>query len=132
MRHIHKATLTILAVFLSALLIACGHTTIEIGLTETTVPGHWQASYETFSGVKTVSTQGTAGQTLTLTYNAVMNKGTLEITVEDALRYTIYDVYLHESTKATVELPLYTTGTYHIVAHGSEASGSFDISWQVH
>jgi hypothetical protein len=131
MHHPRKATLLLLALLLAGLLPGCGNTTIEIGLVVTAEPGHWYASYETFSGTKTTSFEASNGQTITLTYDAALDKGTLEIRAEDPLRATIYDVYLHESTKATVQFLLYNPGTYYIVVKGSEASGSVDLNWQI-
>jgi hypothetical protein len=131
MRKPRTATLTILVVLLLGMVAGCGQTTIEIGLTETTEPGRWSVSYETFSGTKSVTAQASSGQTMTLTYDASLNKGTLDISVETPLRETVWEATLHESAKATVEFVLYASGTYSIIAHGSEASGSFDVSWQI-
>jgi hypothetical protein len=131
MRHVSRARLLLLAVLLSALLAGCGQTTVEIGLKETQQPGHWQASYLTFSGTKTDTVEGSAGKTLVLNYHAVVEKGTLEIRVENASKNVLWEASIQEDVDETVQLLMYQDGRYDIIVHGLDTGGSFDLTWQL-
>ncbi len=116
---------------LASLLAACGRSTVEIGMMETTLPGSWEASYRTFSGTKRSTFGADAGETLVLDYEVAVDKGTLSLRVENPDGEDLWDLSLEESEADTVELSLDEDGRYTIVVEGDATGGGFDLSWEL-
>jgi predicted small secreted protein len=129
MNQMQRVVLVVMAVLLSGLLAGCG-TTVEIGFNESVQPGKWQATYEAFTGTKSQGVQASAGQTLTLKYTAVVDRGSLEIKIQDATAHVLWDATIFENAQESVQLQVFQTGQYTIIVHGAETGGSFDISWE--
>ena len=120
-----------LFLLLAGLLAACGRSTVEIGMMETTLPGSWEASYRTFSGAKRNTFGADAGETLVLDYKVVVDKGMLSLRVENPDGEDLWDLSLEEEAADTVEVPLNTDGRYTIVVEGDATGGGFDLSWEL-
>jgi hypothetical protein len=120
----------VVLVMATVLLAGCG-STVEIGLSETVQPDKWQATYETFTGTKTQGVLGSVGQTLAVTYNVVVDRGSLEIKIQDATTHVLEDVTIYESAQGTLQFQVFQTGQYDIIVVGAETGGSFDLSWQL-
>jgi hypothetical protein len=119
------------ALFLTSLLAACGQSSLEIGMVETNLPGHWEASYTTFTGTKADKIRADAGQILILEYEVKADKGDLSIELNHSEAGTLWDVTLQENAEDIVKLALEQDGPYTITIEGENTGGSFDLSWEL-
>lgn len=131
MRRTQINLLTISLLVVIGLITGCGQSSLEIGMVETNLPGRWEASYATFTGIKVNRIQADAGQILTLEYEIQVDKGDLSIAVSHEENEALWDVSLREDAKDTVELTLEQDGPYALTIEGDNAGGSFDLSWEV-
>ena len=60
-----------------------------------------------------------------------VDRGTLEIRVEDPAGDAIWELTPQESAEDTVELELENDGRYAVVIEGEGMAGSFDVSWEL-
>ena len=123
--------LLLAAFLLGGLLASCGSSSMEIGMMETHLPGNWQASYSTFTGRKSDTFQADAGQSLNLDCDAQVNRGTLEIQVEDPDDQVTWQRSLQVDLSDTVHIPLEKTGRYTLLINGNGTGGSWDLKWNV-
>ena len=97
-------------------------------------PGHIHYSYQNFAGLVRQHTALEQGQTLELTYEAEVTKGSLAMEVMDPAGAQVWRVNLPKgeqtdgSLVAQVAVP--ETGSYQVVVTGLDAGGSFDLSWE--
>jgi hypothetical protein len=131
MNRKRKVWLLLAALLLGVLLVSCGYSSIEIGMMGTHLPGNWQASYSTFTGRKTDTFQADAGQTLNLKYDVQVNKGTLDLQVEDPDNQVIWQRTLQVDQSDTVHISLEKTGHYSLLINGRGTGGSWDLKWNV-
>jgi hypothetical protein len=113
------------------LLVACGKSSLEVGMIETKLAGRWKASYVTFTGTKEDTIRAQARQILELQYDVKVDKGDLSIKVGRHEREAMWDASLQEDAKDTVEFVLGQGGPYTIVVEGDNAGGGFDLSWKL-
>ncbi len=98
-------------------------------------PGHIHYSYRNFAGLVREETALEQGQTLELTYEAEVTKGSLAMEVVSPAGAEVWRVNLPKgrqtdgSVSAEVAVP--ETGSYQVVVTGLDAGGSFDLSWKV-
>jgi hypothetical protein len=123
--------LLLTALLLGGFLAACGRSSIVIGMREMHLPGDWQANYSTFTGVKSDSFQADAGQTLILDYDAQVDKGALSIQVENPADKLVWEAQLQEAQSDSVQILLDQTGRYVLRIAGENASGSWDLQWNI-
>jgi len=118
-------------VMLLGLISACGQSSLEIGMVETHLPGQWDARYTTFTGTKMDRIRAEGGETLRLEYQAEVDKGRLDIRIEDPAGEALWEVSLQEARQDSVEVVIEEDGRYAIAIEGSDTEGSFDLSWTV-
>ena len=116
---------------LTILLAGCGRSTVEVGMVETTLPGQWQASYETFSGTKTNTFTADEGSLLILDYVVEVEKGTLTLRVESPDDEVLWEAGLEDEAESFVEIPLEQDRRYTLVVEGDATGGSFGLAWEV-
>jgi hypothetical protein len=129
----HKRTTMWLTVslLLAGLLTGCGYGRVTIGMVENHLPGRWKASYTTLTGTKEDTVRADAGQTLTVDYDVKVDKGTLSLQASERGNPALWKVSLQEDAKDAVELSLEQGGLYTIAIDGTDAGGSFDLSWEL-
>jgi hypothetical protein len=120
--------LTTLLALTSILLAGCDR--VQIGWVETSLPGQFQASYGTFTGTERRRVRMQEGETLTLTYEATVEKGTLAFEVQDPGQETVRSLTLEQDDTGTVDLTAEQSGTYRILVQGQDAGGSFELNWE--
>lgn len=107
----------------------CGSSQIRVGWAGTSVPGHIAYSYTTFTGTEEGTQSLSSGQTLVVSYEAQVEKGTLTIHVAGPDGEMVEEAVLEESGSGTLEVTAPEEGTYGIVVRGEDAGGSFDVTW---
>lgn len=125
--------LPFLLVILMFLLSSCGSTYVCRGCSENVHPGHVNYSYQYFDGPFTRSVSATVGQTLTLNYSATVNGGNLEIQIDDPAGKVVWQKTFNPNAIVTnsIQIDIQQNGGYQIIVDGHQASGSFQIDWQV-
>jgi hypothetical protein len=123
----------VLAVLLSlsiALLAGCKWAEVRAGA-RVDLPNRIADNYSAFTGDEVKLVRAKAGQTLVLDYDVTVDRGTLEIRVEDPAGDAVWELAPQESVEDTVELELENDGRYAVVIEGEEMAGSFDVSWEL-
>jgi hypothetical protein len=95
------------------------------------VPGHFNASYQLFSGEEGQWVTAKAGQSIDLSYAGEAQKGSLSFVVRDANKTTLWSEDLVKITGGSTKVPVEQSGDYAVVVVGQETQGSFEVSWQV-
>jgi len=131
MNHARRILLAVSVLLAFGLLSGCKQSSVAIGWVASQRPGHWEASYTTFTGSKIASVPTDAGEALTLEYTAEVDKGSLIIEVQDPDDEVLWDVTLRENAAEIIELRLDQDGRHAIVVRGDDAGGSFVLSWEV-
>jgi hypothetical protein len=121
----------VLVFFISGLLAACGHSSIQIGFVENNISKHWTAHYTTFSGTKATSLNANEGQVLVLDYDVHVTKGILNIKLTDPYDEAIWEIPIDKDNADKIPINIYQDGRYTIVLTGEDAGGSWDITWVV-
>jgi hypothetical protein len=85
----------------------------------------------TFTGIERGSIQAETGQTISFTYQAFLDKGSLVIEWQDPHGEVTWQTNLVESDHGDGEIEIDTPGEYLIIVQGKGVSGNFDISWQI-
>jgi len=132
MKHFCKTLFIFLAVVAVVTLAGCAQSEVRIKCQGTNMPGHMAYRYDRFTGdAETHNVSVKAGQTLVLTYDVVVNAGTLSIQVDGPDNETVWEIALQEGAQDTVELALEEGGQYCVVVMGKKTGGSFDVSWEL-
>jgi hypothetical protein len=85
----------------------------------------------TFTGIERGSVQAETGQTISFTYQAVLDKGSLVIEWQDPHGEVMWQKNLVESDHGDDEIEIDTPGEYMIIIQGKGVGGNFDVSWQI-
>jgi hypothetical protein len=122
-----------LLVGLVLLLTSCSSQFVCRGCVENVHPGHVNYSFQYFDGPFTRSVSATAGQTLTLDYSTIVNAGNLEIQIDNPAGTVVWQKTFNPSANVTnsTQIDIQQNGGYQIIVDGHQASGSFQIDWQV-
>jgi hypothetical protein len=111
-------------------MLLAGCDRVQIGWVETSLPGQFEASYGTFTGTERRRVRLQEGETLTLTYEATVEKGTLTFEIQDPGQETVWSLALEQEDAGTVNLTAEQSGTYRILVQGQDAGGSFELNWE--
>jgi hypothetical protein len=121
-------TLMLLALA-SAMVVGCSR--VQIGWIETSLPGQFKASYQTFTGTERRRVRLQEGEMLALAYEATVEKGTLAFEVQDPSGESIWSLTLDQEDTGSVDLTAERGGNYRIVVRGEDTGGSFNLNWEV-
>jgi len=120
-------TKTAIVAVLLALLIAsaaCGLGETRIEWIGTSVPGRMEYSFRTFTGTEKASQILVTDQTLVVSYDATLEKGSITIRVAGPDKEVLEEVVLDASASGTLEVTTPGSGTYEIIVRGDDAGGS--------
>lgn len=112
------------------LLVGCGSSSLRFGWHETSSRAHKAARYETFSGTEDATIRAEAGQTITLSYDVEVSKGSLGLALYAPDGTTLWEETFPADASDTVALRAPEDGRYTVRVVGVNTGGSFDISWQ--
>lgn len=125
---------SIIVLMLTAFLIpACSTSSFTMGWSSSIQDQEMTASYATFSGTEYGPVfNADAGQTLTLEYDVVANKGSLTLSVQTLGGQSIWDQIISAEeggAEGKIEIVLPDSGQYKISVAGKRTGGSYAISW---
>lgn len=126
-----RITLLVFSLVLGLVLASCGQSSIEIGMVETNLPGNWEASYQTFTGEKTDTFRAEEGQTLAIEYDFQVEKGTLNIEINNPEDQVIWDLQIEADQANTTQIHLTNSGRYSIIIEGQTTGGGWNIDWEI-
>jgi len=118
-------------VLIAIVVIGCVQSSLEIGMVETHLPGHWEASYTTFTGAKVGKIRAGANDTIILDYSVEVDKGNLSIEIRDEQTGVLWDTVLDRDAGDCVKVAGDGDGPVTITIEGDGAGGSFNVSWEV-
>jgi hypothetical protein len=125
----------LITTFLSILLSSCNLSKVKIGevrmMYGTNEDGRISYDIRTFTGIERGSVQAETGETISFTYQAVLDKGSLMIEWQDPNGEVMWQKNLVESDQGAEEIEIKSSGEYVIITQGKGAAGNFDVSWQV-
>jgi hypothetical protein len=115
------------------LLSSCSAEYVCRGCVENVHPGHAKYSFQYFDGPFTRSVSAKNGQTLTLDYSANVDAGNLEMQIDNPAGTVVWQETFNTSANVTnsTQIDIQQNGGYKIIVDGHQASGSFQIDWQV-
>ncbi|MGC9357149.1 MAG: hypothetical protein ACP5GX_04760 [Anaerolineae bacterium] len=120
-----------LALLSLTLTVGCGATSsLQIGWVETSGPNSREASYRTFTGIERKAVELEAGEILAIDYNITVDKGELDLRVENPDGDIIWEQIFGDSETGTAEVRSEEAGRYLIEIEGQETGGSYELSWQ--
>jgi len=125
---LQSAALLFLIVWL--LPAGCGLTQVRVGFSGGSTPDGMAYRFETFSATESAEVSVDAGQRLTVSYDAVVDKGVLTVHVlgPDGI---VREAVLDESATGSLAMTAEESGVYTVTLRGEDAGGSIDVSWQV-
>ena len=127
--------LLILASLMTLLLSSCEFSNIKIGevrmMFGSNEDGHISYTFSTFTGFERGSAQAERGQIINFEYQANVDQGTLNIEWQDPVGEVMWQKSLLGSDHGQDEFVIESSGEYTIIIQGKEASGDFDVSWEI-
>ena len=88
-------------------------------------------TYQTFTGYEVNRLDVTAGETISLTYDMEINKGSLHLQVIAPNDTTVWEKMLLDSESDTVEFRVEQSGEYVLRIDADNAGGSMEAEWRV-
>lgn len=88
-------------------------------------------TYQTFTGYEVNRLDVTAGETISLTYDMVIDKGSLHLQVIAPNDKTVWEKMLLDSESDTVEFRAEHSGEYVLRIDADNAGGSMEAEWRV-
>lgn len=135
-RFLRTALLSAMLLLLLVALGACDEfertSNVQIGMIENSGLNSSQARFQTLSGRKAWRENVDAGNTLTLDYEAEVEKGSLTLQIENPEDEVVWERQLQagDSVNDQEELVAPESGTYTILIVGDGAGGSYELSWE--
>ncbi len=127
--------LLILASLMTLLLSSCEFSNIKIGevrmMFGSNEDGHISYTFSTFTGFERGSAQAERGQIINFEYQTNVDQGTLNIEWQDPVGEVMWQKSLLGSDHGQDEFVIKSSGEYTIIIQGKEASGDFDVSWEI-
>lgn len=123
-----KKILFVLTLVMIVALSACTRQVSWVGMN---YGNQYTATYELFDGKQKETIQLTAGETLTLTYDVEVKKGSLTLQFEDSDREIVWAETFLESAEDVYSYTAETSGRYTLTVIGDQTGGGFDLSWEI-
>lgn len=124
-----KKGLIICFVIASVLLTSCSKT--QTGWVATNIGENFQASYQRFDGREVETFQLDSGETFSLTFDIVVDEGSLTLTMIDPEDNQVWEETFSEDAQNSFEFTPETDGRYRLHIIGDETQGSFDLNWNI-
>jgi hypothetical protein len=128
-QHDIISSLILFTVLASFLMTSCASRSIRIGWLEHDASNRKQASYRKFTGKERATIRASAGETLHLSWDVTVEKGSLTFRLLDPQKDSLWVESYLEDTQGSVTLPLPQKGIYTLWIQGGETRGSFDLTW---
>lgn len=104
---------------------------LRIGWTEITGLNRKRCTYRYFSGREYQRFRADDGETVTLDYEADVERGSLTIRIEDPDDRQIWVESMDEDDEGAFEFTAEKSGIYTMIVVGNETRGSFEIEWDL-
>jgi len=131
MKHTLHSITAIVLLTTSLLLASCSQSQIRVGWIGNAIGDQTTAKYTTFSGTQEKAERLESGETLNLSYDVEVNKGTLTLQIQDPNHEVIWENAFTEDSSDSVMLLAEKAGKYTILIQGKRTGGSFAVSWIV-
>jgi len=122
------SALMLLAFILSA---RGGLSSVETGLTDSSLPGYLSFNYARFQGVKKARIRMDRKDVVKLYYNVEVDAGKLIVLLKDPSDGIIWEKAFIADAADTVTLKPERPGNYQLLIEGRDTGGGFDIQWNI-
>lgn len=120
-------SLILLILVLSLALTSC---TRKVGWVGINYGGKMKASYSLFDGPQTSTVPLEAGEQVSLSYEVVVDSGSLTLTLSDPDREVIWQEVFESDGSGVFSFGAELDGRYTLTTDGQETEGGFDIIWE--
>ena len=127
----HKGLFLVVLLFIALIVEGCSISQIRIGWVGTQSTDHIACKYERFKGIDKTAIHAQGGQTLSLSFDAEVQEGSLVLRVIDPDEAVLWDTTLSSDDADTARIPLEREGYYEIAIVGQDTKGNFDVSWEI-
>jgi hypothetical protein len=101
------------------------------GWVEVTYSDRLRATYSLFNGQNGATVGLAAGESVSLTYDLEISKGSITLQVIDPDRKVIWEEDFCEDGTGSTSIPAALEGKYQFVVLGEKTRGSFDLHWEI-
>jgi len=123
-----KKFLIVFSLITLALLTSC---TRKVRWVEMNIGDIFKASYQYFNSREVEFIKLDSGETLYLSYNVVVEEGSLTLQWESPDEYLIWEETFNKNEQGTFEFTSETNGRHCLIIIGDETQGEFDLSWEI-
>ncbi|MEJ2708170.1 MAG: hypothetical protein P8074_11200 [Anaerolineales bacterium] len=106
-----------------------GLSTVESGMTDSSLPGYLSFNYNKFRGVKKAKIHFDRGDEIRLYYNLKIKDGYLVVFVKDPQNRIMWQKTFKADATDTINLRSKRPGNYQLIIEGNNTGGGFDIQW---
>jgi hypothetical protein len=137
---LHRPVLVLLAIMASLISSSCQGSLhlgsirigeVRIGMIGTNQPGEISYNFSTFKGFESRQFQAEADQILELDYSVSLEKGTLDILLEDPDRVVVWQNSFAGAQEEKITYKIENSGEHTIYVQADQAGGSFKIIWEL-
>jgi len=123
-----KRFLIVFSLITLALLTSC---TRKVKWVEMNIGDTFKASYQYFNGREVEFIKLDSGETFILSYDVVVEDGSLTLEWENPDEDLIWKETFLENDQGTFEFTSETDGRYRLIVVGDETRGEFNFSWEI-
>ena len=122
-------------IVMAILLISCNFSQIRIGevrmMYGSNEDRHISYNYSTFTGVENGSSEVNAGQIISFEFTVTVDKGSIMIEWQDPDGEVVWRKNLEKSDRGEDAILAESSGNYGVVIQGKNASGDFELLWEI-
>ncbi len=108
-------------------LTACSNGSTKVGWVGSNYPGHFSASFNSFTGTDSSTIRLNEGDILTISYESEIKDGFFEISIIDPDGEKVTGININEQGKE--EVVAHKSGRYKLVLDAEKAKGHFQFEW---
>lgn len=124
-----KTIYILILVLCLILLSGCGpqEVTPEVETDGNATTYHYWNNYDYLNGSKTFQVEASAGETLHVVLDSVVNQGSVEVKVISPKNKTLWKTKLVASGTQEADVPVEVEGEYSVIVRAKATSGRYDV-----
>ncbi len=131
MKNVKWFAVAMLCILLGTFLVGCRIKSGTFAEACVELPDSISCQSTTFNGNKTYTVRAKAAQTLVLDYDVTIDKGGMDIQMQNADGDVIWETSIDDAATDTVDLAIEKDGKYRVVLKGDSMGGEYEVSWDV-
>lgn len=124
-----KAIHIIIMILCLILLSGCApqEVTPEVETESDATTYHYWNNYDYLNGSKTFQVEASAGETLHVVFESVVNQGSVEVRVVSPKNKTLWETKVVASGTQESDVPVEVEGEYSVIVRAKATSGRYDV-----